>query len=84
MYIYIHSSYLNSYVVLTPDAMLQATTTCMMSKHHHPSMPKLASICTYVVCIVYIRYTFSSNHNLHKSSCRLCFWAQDPLINTFY
>ena len=35
----------------SPDAMLQATTTCMMSKHHHPSMPKLASICMYYVCI---------------------------------
>ena len=27
-----------------------------------------------------IRYTFSSNHNDHKSSCGLCFWAPDPLI----
>ena len=23
----------------------------------------------------YIRYTFSSNHNIHKSLCGLCFWA---------
>ena len=26
---------------------------------------------------------FSSNHNIHKSSCGLCFWASDPLINRF-
>ena len=23
---------------------------------------------------------FSSNHNIHKSSCGLCFWASSPLI----
>ena len=27
---------------------------------------------------------FSSNHNIHKSSCGLCFWASDPLIHRFY
>ena len=27
---------------------------------------------------------FSSNHNIHKSSCGLCFWASDPLIDRFY
>ena len=27
---------------------------------------------------------FSSNHNIHKSSCGLCFWALDPLIDRFY
>ena len=27
---------------------------------------------------------FSSNHNIHKSSCGLCFLASDPLIDTFY
>ena len=32
----------------------------------------------------YIRYTFSSNHNIHKSLCGLCFWASDPLIDRFY
>ena len=31
-----------------------------------------------------IRYTFSSNHNIHKSSCGLCFCAPDPLIDRFY
>ena len=28
-----------------------------------------------------IKYTFLSNHNIHKSLCGLCFWAPDPLIN---
>ena len=26
---------------------------------------------------------FSSNHNIHKSSCGLCFSASDPLIKRF-
>ena len=26
---------------------------------------------------------FSSNHNVHKSSCDLGFWASDPLIGIF-
>ena len=26
----------------------------------------------------YIRYTFSSNHNIDKSSCGLCFWVSEP------
>ena len=30
-----------------------------------------------------IRYIFSSNHNIHKSSSGLCFWASDPLIERF-
>ena len=27
---------------------------------------------------------FSSNHNIHKSWCGLCFWASEPLIYRFY
>ena len=27
---------------------------------------------------------FPSNHNIHKSSHGLCFWASDPLIDKFY
>ena len=27
---------------------------------------------------------FSSNHNIHKSSCGLCFWASDPFIDRYY
>ena len=26
---------------------------------------------------------FSSNHNIHKSSSGLCFWASDPLVERF-
>ena len=26
---------------------------------------------------------FLSNHNIHKSSCGLYFWASDPLIERF-
>ena len=29
-------------------------------------------------------YTLSSNHNIHKSSCGLCFLVSDPLIDRFY
>ena len=32
---------------------------------------------------MYLRYTFLSNHTIHKSSCGLCFWASDPLIDRF-
>ena len=31
----------------------------------------------------FIRYTFSSNHYIHQSSCGLCFWVPDPLIDRF-
>ena len=31
-----------------------------------------------------IRYTFSSNHSIHKSSCGICYWDSDPLIDRFY
>ena len=27
---------------------------------------------------------FPLNHNIHRSSCGLCFWASDPLIDRFY
>ena len=27
---------------------------------------------------------FSSNHNIHKSSCGLCFRASEPLVDRFY
>ena len=43
------------------------------------------SICTsYNLYVPFDRYTFLSNHNIHKSSCGLCFWALDPLIDRFY
>ena len=36
------------------------------------------------VLSIYVRYTFSSHHNVHKSLCGLCFWGPDPLIDRFY
>ena len=36
----------------------------------------------FVFCT--IRYTFSSNHNIYKSWCGLCFWSSDPIIERFY
>ena len=30
------------------------------------------------------RYAFTSNYNIHKCLCGLCFWASGPLINRFY
>ena len=35
----------------------------------------------FTICVLDI--LFSSNHNIHKSSCGLCFWASDPLIHRF-
>ena len=35
----------------------------------------------YLVCSLDI--LFSSNHNIHDSSCGLCFWASDPLKDRF-
>ena len=29
----------------------------------------------------YLRYTFSSNHNIHKNSCGLWFWSLDSFID---
>ena len=37
----------------------------------------------YDVPNTYIRYTFSSNHNIHKHFCDLCFLASDTLIDRF-
>ena len=41
-------------------------------------------ITTVCFCTTEIRCTFWSNHNIHKSSCCLCFWAPDPLIDRVY
>ena len=40
----------------------------------------------YVVLVCSVRILdvlFLSNHKIHKSSCGLCFWASDPLIERF-
>ena len=40
----------------------------------------------YLVVIVVptLDIIFSSNHNIHKSSCGLCSWASDPQTDRFY
>ena len=38
---------------------------------------------TYVQRTLQLDILFSSNHNIHKSSYGLCFWASDPLIDRF-
>ena len=35
---------------------------------------------TVILLILLLDILFPSNHNIHKSSCGLCFWASDPLI----
>ena len=46
---------------------------------------KTGEKCDVVVAFMYqLDILFSSNHNIHKSSCGLCFSASDPLINRFY
>ena len=46
------------------------------------SVLELGSTSYYLLCIV-LDILFSSNHNIHKSSFGLCFWASDPLIDRF-
>ena len=46
------------------------------------SVLELGSTSYYLLCIV-LDILFSSNHNIHKSSFGLCFWASDPLIEIF-
>ena len=50
-------------------------------------------LCKSTFCVEYFRnlniqrkldILFSSNHNIHKSLCGLCFWPSDPLIGKFY
>ena len=38
----------------------------------------------YFINIWILDILFSSNHNIHKSLCGLCFWSLDPLIDRFY
>ena len=38
----------------------------------------------YYVVVSALDILFSSNHNIHKNSYGLCFWASDPSIDRFY
>ena len=51
----------------------------------HPKIypPSNLSIHPYILNINTLGILFSSNHNIHKSSCGHCFWASDPLIDGF-
>ena len=64
--------------------VLHSTKLCVPNRHQKTGTP---INCTKVFDLtVYIdtRYTFPSNHNIHKSSCGLCFWTSNPLIDRFY
>ena len=37
----------------------------------------------YELYYIILDILFSSNHNIHKSSYDHCFWASDPLIESF-
>ena len=45
---------------------------------------KIASHFRSIKTLPKLGILFSSNHNIHKSSYSLCFWASDPLIDRFY
>ena len=49
----------------------------ILQHRHHSWYPGLS-------WIVPLGILFSSNHNIHKNSFVLCFWASDPLIDRFY
>ena len=51
----------------------------------HPFRPT-SYACENWACITMSKLDilFPSNHNIHKSSCGLCFWASDPFIDRFY
>ena len=38
---------------------------------------------SFFIYIFFLDLLFPSNHNIHKSSHGLCFWASDPLIENF-
>ena len=45
-------------------------------------------ICHAKTCSLFNAYMldilFTSNHNVHKSLCGLCFWTSDPSFDGFY
>ena len=51
------------------------------SSNHEDQVKIGMYLYTYLNSIV---YTLSSNYNIHKSSCGLCFLVSDPLIDRFY
>ena len=70
------------------------TTVTIAKSWYHPKIQSMLSIIHLFKCqeLIFslllrthicknIKHTFSSNHNIHKSSGGLCIWASDPLID---
>ena len=60
---------------------IQFATTPLGSRSEYLDLLEKKYDIKKYVCTVDI--LFSSNHNMHKSSSGLCFWASDPLIERF-
>ena len=58
------------------DHYLPSWTLTYLSMYTYDSYNSLGY--TYNLVILFL-----SNHNVHKSSCGLCFWAPDSLIDRF-
>ena len=58
------------------------TQIVILSNEKKKKNPRKTIICG-LQCIGTLDIFFASNHNIHKSSCGLCFWASDPLIGKF-
>ena len=66
---YVHILH-NMYIVnVLPAKRKEGNSNCL---YYHPLYIQLLDI------------LFPSNHNIHKSSYGLCFWASGPLIDRFY
>ena len=65
-------------ITISPAVLLQ-----WQSANQTVTVCEIADInsSTQEICLLDI--LFSSNHNIHKSSFGLCFWASDPLIERF-
>ena len=59
----------------SPESVSSSESSASTS--HSVSTQASTKVCT-------VDILFSSNHNIHKSSHGLCFWASDPLIDKFY
>ena len=68
--LYIQYEFLKNIILITIIVIRQSTYICTSRQNYS------------VKNIIINRHTtFPSNHNFHKSFCRLCFWAPDPLID---
>ena len=65
-------------IVTTPELLLEGSIYPFAQT---VAVIKSVDLDASELCIVDI--LFPSNHNIHKSSCGLCFWASDPLSERF-